>query len=70
MKCKECGSEMVKVYDYKEIEEQFKAKGIVNHSALQAQFNLLRNMTCPDCGFTKALSPIEITLEMIRRKIK
>ena len=66
MNCPECGSKMVRVYDVEEIEEEFKAEGIKKFYAMKAQYALLRNMTCPDCGFTKQLSPLGIMAEFAR----
>lgn len=66
MNCPECGFEMVKVYDVEEIEEEFKAKGITDFAAMKAQYDLLRNMTCPECGFTKQLSALEIMAEFVK----
>ena len=68
MNCPECGSEMVRVYSVEEIEEEFKPEGLNRLAAMRAQFELLRNMTCPNCGFTKRLSALEIMSEFKRRQ--
>ena len=68
MNCPECQTEMKKIYDVKEIEEEFKAEGLNKLAAMQAQFNLLRNMTCPKCGFTKQLTTFEIMAEFAALK--
>jgi len=59
---------MVRVYDVEEIEEEFKPEGVNTLAALRAQYALLRNMTCPKCGFTKQLSPLDIMSEFARKK--
>lgn len=68
MKCPECGSEMVKVYDVEEIEEEFKPEGLNILLPLRAQYALLRNMTCPNCHFSKQLSVLDILSEFARMK--
>lgn len=68
MICPECGSEMVRVYSVEEIEREFKPEGLNTIAAMRAQFELLRNMTCPKCGFTKRLSALEIMAEFTRRQ--
>ncbi len=61
MKCEECQTVMVKIYGVKEVEEEFP-------NAPRAQFNLLRQMTCPKCGFSKELSLREIVTEFANRR--
>ena len=68
MNCPECETEMKRVYSVEEVEEEFKAEGLNKLAAMQAQFNLLRNVTCPKCGFTKQLSKVEVMAEFARRK--
>ena len=57
---------MQRVYDVEEIEAEFKAEGLNKIAAMKAQFNLLRQMTCPKCGFTKQLTTFEIMAEFAR----
>lgn len=66
MNCPECETEMQRVYDVEEIEAEFKAEGLNKLAAMKAQFNLLRQMTCPKCGFTKQLTTFEIMAEFAR----
>lgn len=66
LRCPECGSEMARVYDIEEIEEEFKPEGLNRLAALRAQYALLRIMTCPKCRFTKQLSALEIMSEFAR----
>jgi len=68
MKCPECGSEMVRVYDVEEIEEEFKPEGLNILLPLRAQYALLRNWTCPKCHFSKQLSVLDILVEFVRMK--
>lgn len=70
MYCEKCGLKLVKIYNVEEIERQFKAEGIKKYTAMQAQFNLLRNVKCPDpsCGFAKELSPLEIMMSFAQQR--
>ena len=68
MNCPECLTEMTRVYSVEEVEEEFKAEGLNKVAAMKAQFNLLRQMTCPKCGFTKQLTTFEIMAEFAALK--
>lgn len=66
MNCPECDTEMIRVYDVEEVEREFKPEGLNSLAAMRAQFELLRNMTCPKCHFSKQISPLEIVAEFAR----
>ena len=68
MNCPECETEMKRDYSVEEVEEEFKTEGLNRLAAMQAQFNLLRNMTCPKCGFTKQLTTFEVMAEFAALK--
>lgn len=61
---------MVKVYDVEEIEKEFSPEGVNVLSAMKAQFELLRQMNCPNCGFVKVLSKMEVIAEFAKRRQK